>query len=549
MDESSRQALYRKWRSRNFDDLVGQEPVVRTLRNAVRSGKVAHAYLFAGPRGTGKTSLARILAKAVNCLAPQAERPCDRCAACTSIADGRAVDVVEIDAASNRGVDDIRSLRDKVNFRPAELRYKVYIIDEVHQLTKEAFNALLKTLEEPPPHTLFVLATTHPQDVPSTIMSRCQRFEFRRIPVAAIVGRLKEVAEAEGIQAEPAALELIAQSARGSLRDALSLLDQVASSGIAPLTATDVASLLGLVSGQTLREILSALGQRDLRRSLEALREAVYQGADLRHLCKEILEGLRQTMVVKAGGSEEGWFADAASLRSIAESFTTERLYRAIRAFVRADTALRFHGEDALPLELAVIEALSEVPAEAAAEVMPRRPASVKTEGKSAAQTQSVPQRPPASPGRGAEAVHRRTSPRQEEPRGAEAVPAAVPEDPKVQALASMWSRVLEEMRIADRRLEALLKSCQPVGLDDDLVSLGFFYEFHQRKVDEPQNRQLVEKVISKVLGRTVQVKTLLTPRRDPKPRQLRQPDLNDDELVRAVQNLFNARIVSIDPE
>src|SRR5512136_1553831 len=218
------QALYRRWRSQTFEDVVGQEHVTLTLRNALREGRISHAYLFAGPRGTGKTSTARILAKAVNCLADElTARPCNKCRICTAITEGRQLDLIEIDAASNRGIDEIRDLREKIGFRPNEARYKVYIIDEVHMLTKEAFNALLKTLEEPPPHALFVLATTEPDRVPETVRSRCQRFDFRRVPIAKISEHLAAILQAEGAQAAPEALLAIARRSTGSMRDAISL--------------------------------------------------------------------------------------------------------------------------------------------------------------------------------------------------------------------------------------------------------------------------------------------------------------------------------------
>ncbi len=549
MDERPKEALYRKWRSRSFDDLVGQEPVVRTLRNAVASGRVAHAYLFAGPRGTGKTSLARILAKAINCLLPETERPCDRCDACRAIAEGRAVDVIEIDAASNRGVDDIRSLRDKVNFRPVELRNKVYIIDEAHQLTREAFNALLKTLEEPPPNTLFVLATTQPQDVPATIVSRCQRFEFHRIPTAVIVSRLRQVAEAEGILVEEAAIESLARSARGSLRDALSLLDQVASSGISPVTLEDVRLLLGQVSGDTVAGILTDLGQGNLNAALSGLRRAVYEGADVRQLCIEILEGLRQAFVVAISGDPEGGTFDAQAARRIAQAMDVVALQRAIRAFSRAESALRFRTDDALPLELAAIEIVVPEPIDQGASSVPRVDGEQLSTGEG--KVVSMPT-----------TVHSRSQPvfrpqtAQPSTREGRAQPSTegevevIASDPQAQALARQWARVLEDMRPTDRRLEALLKSCQPLRVDGDLVTLGFYYEFHQRKVDEPQNRVLVERVLSRVMGRSVKVKTVLAPRRNSKVRPIRPQELVEkDELVRAAINLFNAKIVSIDPE
>ncbi|HSD82303.1 MAG TPA: DNA polymerase III subunit gamma/tau, partial [Anaerolineae bacterium] len=220
------QALYRKWRPQTFDEVSGQEHVLHTLRNAISSGRIAHAYLFSGPRGTGKTTMARLLAKAVNCLNPDpAARPDNTCAICAAITEGRLLDLIELDAASNRGIDEIRDLRDKINFAPGQARYKVYIIDEVHMLTEPAFNALLKTLEEPPAHAIFVLATTDPQKVPATIVSRCQPFAFRRLTVPEIVNRLQELVAGEGLTAEPEALTLIARQATGAMRDAQSLLD------------------------------------------------------------------------------------------------------------------------------------------------------------------------------------------------------------------------------------------------------------------------------------------------------------------------------------
>ena len=258
--------LYRKWRPQRLDQVVGQQAVTQTLRNAVVQGRVAHAYLFCGPRGTGKTSTARILAKAVNCLAPQDGEPDNACETCVSINEARALDLVEIDAASNRGIDDIRSLRDKIHFTPNDARYKVYIVDEVHMLTEAAFNALLKTLEEPPGHAIFVLATTEAHKVPLTIISRCQRFDFRRIPLDTIVDRLAHLCREEGVEAAPEALKLIARSAGGSLRDAENLLEQAIVSYGSPLGEENARNLLELDSDERAIELVEHIVKRSRSR-------------------------------------------------------------------------------------------------------------------------------------------------------------------------------------------------------------------------------------------------------------------------------------------
>ncbi|MCA9847526.1 MAG: DNA polymerase III subunit gamma/tau, partial [Dehalococcoidia bacterium] len=241
----AQEVLYRKWRPRRFGDVAGQDPVTTTLRNAVAHGTPAHAYLFSGPRGTGKTSTGRILAKAVNCEAPEGGEPCDRCPSCVSYDEGRAIDLIELDAASNRGIDEIRDLRESAGYAPAAGRYKVYLIDEVHMLTDAAFNALLKTLEEPPPHVIFILATTEPHKIPATILSRCQRFDLRRIPLEAVIGRLQTICDGEGFSIDPAGLELIAKQATGALRDAVNLLDQLVAYHGTSLDIEQVRSGLG----------------------------------------------------------------------------------------------------------------------------------------------------------------------------------------------------------------------------------------------------------------------------------------------------------------
>lgn len=323
-------ALYRKWRPQNFDALVGQQPVKTALTNALTSGRIAHAYLFAGPRGTGKTSTARILAKALNCEQGPTPAPCGCCDNCVRIAAGTSMDVFEIDAASNRGIDEIKALRDQLAFTPVDCRYKVYIIDEVHMLTTEAFNALLKTLEEPPAHVIFILATTDPHRIPATIHSRCQRFDFRRVTVDEIAEHLALVAEGSGITADAEALRLIAIQSEGGMRDALSLLDQC---GVMAKTVTVdvVREVLGIVGREALRELVDAVGRQDLAAALGKLNQLLEQGKDVGQVLTELAEYLRALLLYQAvPGYDEVYLTDTQeAFQKLSPFFARDRLLAA----------------------------------------------------------------------------------------------------------------------------------------------------------------------------------------------------------------------------
>ena len=323
-------ALYRRWRPQDFDTLVGQQAVKTALSNALASGRIAHAYLFAGPRGTGKTSTARILAKALNCDKGPTAHPCGECVNCERITAGTSMDVFEIDAASNRGIEEIKTLREQLAFAPVNGRYKVYIIDEVHMLTTEAFNALLKTLEEPPAHVIFILATTDPHKIPATIHSRCQRFDFRRVTVEEITDHLAMIAERSGINADREALRLIAIQSEGGMRDALSLLDQCGVMG-EQVTATTVREVLGIVGRETLRELVQAIGKQDLSATLEKLNFLLEQGKDVRQVLTELAEYLRALLLYKAAPSyQEVYLTDTAeALAESAPLFSNDRLLAA----------------------------------------------------------------------------------------------------------------------------------------------------------------------------------------------------------------------------
>ncbi|MFH1086702.1 MAG: DNA polymerase III subunit gamma/tau, partial [Chloroflexota bacterium] len=354
------QALYNKWRSQTFGDILGQEHITQTLRNQIRAGRIGHAYLFTGMRGTGKTSTARILAKAVNCIGRTDDPPCNHCHICESITSATSLDLIEIDAASNRGIDEIRELRERVSFRPNEARYKVYVIDEVHMLTNEAFNALLKTLEEPPSHVIFVLCTTEPHRLPDTILSRCQRFDFRRGAVQVVAKKLERICQAESIAIAPDALAYVARRAAGSFRDGESLLDQLAAYGGGEITLELVQNVLGAVPWSVVARIVESAVTGDVVGGLEAINGAMDSGAEPGQLLAEILDQLRALLLLKVGGQPPPEVSPeaAAAMRDLAasRSFPAARVLRAVQQFSDAGQTLRYAARPQLPFELALLQ-------------------------------------------------------------------------------------------------------------------------------------------------------------------------------------------------
>lgn len=352
-------SLYRKWRPQTFAELVGQEHVARTLTNAIKNDRVAHAYLFTGPRGTGKTSTAKILAKSLNCEKGPTPSPCGKCGNCVRIGDGSSLDVLEIDAASNRGIDEIRDLREKVHFSPTEGPKKIYIIDEVHMLTTEAFNALLKMLEEPPAHVIFILATTEPSKVLPTIISRCQRFDFRRILFADLVTHLKKVAGAEKIRVEDQALELIAKQAQGGLRDALGMLDQLASYTGKDVKSADVAGLLGLIGSEKLFQAMDIIASGAAGDIFTFAHQLAGEGRDIRQFTKELIEHGRNLFVLQNEGADELINATSEEifhLKEQAKKLPAVRVRRLLDIFSRALTDMKADGEPQFVFELAMLQ-------------------------------------------------------------------------------------------------------------------------------------------------------------------------------------------------
>lgn len=465
---------------------MGQDHVVTTLRNAIAADRVAHAYLFAGSRGTGKTTLARLLAKAVNCThAEAAKRPCNECENCKAVNENRFLDLIEIDAASNTSVDDVRDLRDKINFAPSQGRYKIYIIDEVHMLSTAAFNALLKTLEEPPPHAIFVLATTEIHKIPATVLSRCQRHEFRRVPVGEIVANLKMIAQAENLQADDDALIQIARQSAGGMRDAISLLDQLASTG-ERITLALAQTVLGTATSQTVLDVISSINDHDPAHGLETIHKALDAGADPRSLARQIVEYLRGLMLIQMGNSDqvEATAEVKKQMQAHARSFSTSDVLRMMKAFNNAAVDLRGGWQPSLSLELALAEVL-DAPAESLPIAAPRqitpKPAVV-------SRAESQPQ------------VEKEAAPSPVEK-------SAVGAGEVIKA----WKHMSASLPKSQANLAALMNSVRMIDVQGNTLILGLASDVLVSKLDKPDQIETIQKLIKDEFGVEMNVRCVVT--------------------------------------
>ena len=510
------QALYLKYRPQTFDDVVGQDPITRTLRNALRHGKVRHAYLFTGPRGTGKTTTARLLAKAVNCQAAIEEQPCNECSTCLAINEGRLLDLIEIDAASNRGIDEIRDIREKVGFRPSEGEYKVYVLDEAHMLTEPAFNALLKTLEEPPPHVIFALVTTDPHKIPATITSRCQRFDFGRIPVQAIVARLDKIASEEGVTVDQEALRFIAYHSTGAMRDAISLLDQLTSYGD-EITLDQVKMVLGTVASESAAKLAAHLVDGDLAGGLNLINSAVGDGAEPGQFGRDVVEYLRGLLLVREGAGTQLLSAteeQAAEMEALAQRAPVEQMLRSIRLFNEAVTDLRrgLQTIPQLPLELALVESTMEAEAsQAPSQTVRQEQVLYQTSPATVSNPVVSPPKAEASPVEEQEVSPPTPAPAPTEMPASEeeaVVEVEIPaEQPSTGSLTlaqveQAWTMVLHAVRQRNPATEGALRTqCEPVEVSGDEVVITFPFPFLREKLVDPKRKAEIQDALSEVLN------------------------------------------------
>jgi DNA polymerase III subunit gamma/tau len=556
-------ALYRVYRPQKFEDVVGQEHVTTTLRNALREGRLSHAYLFNGPRGTGKTSAAKIMSKAVNCEQPRDGEPCNECSTCKAISNGSVTDVLEIDAASNRGVEEIRDIRDKVKFAPSDVKYKVYIIDEVHMLTTEAFNALLKTLEEPPSHVLFILATTEPHKLPATIISRCQRFDFHRIPLQVMVNLLKRICESQEVRVEDQALQLVAKMAEGGARDALSLLDQAISFSQDEVRASDIMQITGTVAQGYFSVLAQHIIERDVAKVMEQFDQVMVQGKDPEQFLHDFLYYYRDMLLLKAAPRleeivERTMLDD--QFEQVAQRYTLPDLYAKIEVCNQALSQLKWSTYARVLVELTLVKLCQ--PVEQTAAVTNQAVAgAVHSEGKDNAGLSDrirvleerlaqvmqgqVSIQVPTKAEESRKAEPRRTNTGNSSSRTpmnkVREVAKALDQN-LTRQVQGKWSQILVDLKKIKIQHQAWLVNGQPVAAGADAVVVTFKSPIHCDKTMEPELKSVVERVMQSALGRPLQLLSVM----EEEWQSVEQTSAQSDAPVEEEQDPFLAEAIKL---
>lgn len=499
------QSLYRKWRPKSFEDVVGQNHITRTLKNAIKLKRIAHSYLFSGPRGVGKTTTARILAKALNCQNGPTETPCNRCTCCTRIDQGQSLDVLEIDGASNRGIDEIRELRSKIGFVPTEGKYKIYIIDEVHMLTNEAFNALLKTLEEPPAQVIFIFATTAPHKVPKTILSRCQVFNFRRISVEETVEKLKRITEEEKIEIDAPSLHLIAESATGSMRDAESTLDQVIAYSEEKITPDVVRDILGLIPHEIFRQLISAIVNKDTGTGIKLIDKFVREGVELGQLVEDLLIYTHNLSLLKILGKDSysslSYFEEIEweEVEELAENSSTAVILKIVEELRGIAERIRFHHYPWVLLELMVVRLTHSK--EKGMHLI--EDGDIHSEGKIGkkdivAEKKRKPKTPPQ---------------KDQESSPAKVKTTADDKAPKKDNFEQLWPKVLARIRKEKISLYAFLMAGQNAHIEDEELVISFSkkFLFHKESLEKKENKKKVEAIFKEEANYGIRLKCVIS--------------------------------------
>ncbi len=508
-----------KWRPKSFDEIIGQNHIVNTLKSALEKNRLAHAYLFAGPRGVGKTSTARILAKALNCKNGPTLNPCSKCSSCLEIAEGRSFDVIEIDGASNRGIDEIRSLRESIKFAPASGKFKIYIIDEVHMLTTEAFNALLKTLEEPPEFVKFIFATTHPHKVIPTVLSRCQRFDFRRIPVIEIIAQLEKIIKSENVYVDKEVLFAIARASDGALRDAESILDQLVSFSKEKISLKDVISVLGLVEEDLLFEITDKIIQRDARGVLVLLNSVIDEGKDIAVFLHSLIEHFRNLMVAKITQADLELIdlpKDICErLFKQSKEFTLEEIFSSFNILVAAQEMSKRLESVRIPLEISLVRLVHD-----------KKGAKPPLDTKPTAEKEKIAAEPlkidlPAAPLEVSDPVN----------------------SVSLEEIIEGWAKIIDALSRVKISVATYLNEGVPVRIEKNILTIGFpkNYTLHKETLEKKENKAIVENAFFELFNVNIRTNFILT---QEKPRH---DDTSDNPTVRSVLETFKGRVIKQD--
>jgi DNA polymerase-3 subunit gamma/tau len=481
-------SLYRKWRPQKFGDVVNQKTIIKTLEGALKNNRVTHAYLFSGPKGTGKTTIARLLAKAVNCLDKKSFEPCNKCESCKEINENRSLDIFEIDAASHRGIDEIRDLIEKIKFTPNRAKYKVFVIDEVHMLTREAFNALLKTLEEPPAHAIFILATTESFKIPPTVLSRCQRFDFRRINASDIEKQLEKIAQAEKIKIEKGGALLIAQNSEGSMRDAIGFLDQLRALTQNKITISDIEYILGITGQKSILKFLDLIFDRDAKKSIELISQIFEKGQEFSQLIKDTISEIRKIILVKSGIDAKNLNMEEEEGRLIqkwAEKISLVQLLKMIKVFRGAEENLKMVTMPQLALEIAVVEIIEPEEVSEKLEIQ-------------------IPDEEKVSDNKPKIILAKEEKPNEKKNKSEKETPIVKINIKSNNELIKSWPKIIEMIKKDNSSLSAIMKLCVPLGIKNGNIVIGTKFKLYEDKIK--QKKDVIESIIQTSFGKNCSI-------------------------------------------